>query len=119
MELNQPQQILAVNDTDRLFEIAQRYRIDLLTSCGAEGMSVVLAEKQKTDPTARLPPYVQTTMVPCAGYQASNPALQSECSYVVLDFNKDQLRFSKKSSFFAFLQEIQILLVFERYFQKK
>lgn len=62
-------QILVVNDTDRLFEIAQRYRIDLLTSCGAEGMAVVLQQRKQENAEARIPNYIQTTMVPCAGYQ--------------------------------------------------
>lgn len=61
-----------LNSVDRFFEILKRYKIDLLTSCGIEGMAKILEEK-RSQPDFNgewLPAYLQTTLAECGGYQA-------------------------------------------------
>uniref|UniRef100_A0A183C2C5 Radical_SAM_C domain-containing protein n=1 Tax=Globodera pallida TaxID=36090 RepID=A0A183C2C5_GLOPA len=66
-----------MNDTDRFFDILKRYKVDLLTSCGIEGMARLLTKKKKEMPEAKLPEYVQTTMAQCGGYQSIPNNLES------------------------------------------
>lgn len=66
----QQTQWFIMNDTDRFFEILKRYKVDLLTSCGIEGMARILARKRAEMPEDKLPEYIQTTMAQCGGYQS-------------------------------------------------
>lgn len=102
-----------LNSVDRFFEILKRYKIDLLTSCGIEGMSQILKDRAASHPDEQLPSYLQTTMAECGNYVAlwvlfienmgfilvnifSAPGLQNECSYAVLNINKDTMTYTKK-----------------------
>ncbi|KAI1698005.1 hypothetical protein DdX_18155 [Ditylenchus destructor] len=87
---------LMLNSVDRFFEILKRYKIDLLTSCGIEGMSQILKDRAATHPDEQLPAYLQTTMAECGNYVAFAPGLQNECSYAVLNINKDTMTYTKK-----------------------
>jgi hypothetical protein len=57
--------VLSLKDNDRFFDILNRYKIDLLLSCGVEGMALILKERQAHKPTEQLPPYLGTTMATC------------------------------------------------------
>ena len=57
--------MLSLKDNDRFFEILNRYKIDLLLSCGVEGMAAILKERQQNKPKEELPPYLGTTMATC------------------------------------------------------
>lgn len=59
-----------LNSVDRFFEILKRYKIDLLTSCGIEGMSQILKDRAQSHPEEQLPSYLQTTLAECGGYMA-------------------------------------------------
>jgi len=61
---------LMLNSVDRFFEILRRYKIDLLTSCGIEGMSQMLQARAASHPDEQLPTYLQTTLAECGGYMA-------------------------------------------------
>uniref|UniRef100_A0A914HD96 Uncharacterized protein n=1 Tax=Globodera rostochiensis TaxID=31243 RepID=A0A914HD96_GLORO len=87
-----------MNDTDRFFDILKRYKVDLLTSCGIEGMARLLTKKKKEMPEAKLPEYVQTTMAQCGGYQSMDVTLQNECSFAVLDIRSDKMTFRKMNA---------------------
>ncbi|KAI1700805.1 hypothetical protein DdX_16495 [Ditylenchus destructor] len=87
---------LMLNSVDRFFEILKRYKIDLLTSCGIEGMSQILKDRAASHPDEQLPSYLQTTMAECGNYVAFAPGLQNECSYAVLNINKDTMTYTKK-----------------------
>jgi len=88
---------LMLNSVDRFFEILKRYKIDLLTSCGIEGMSQILKDRKVSHPDEQLPTYLQTTLAECGGYMAFAPNLQNECSYAVLNIKKDTINYAKKS----------------------
>uniref|UniRef100_A0A914KH59 Uncharacterized protein n=1 Tax=Meloidogyne incognita TaxID=6306 RepID=A0A914KH59_MELIC len=89
-------QWFVMNDTHRFFDILKRYKVDLLTSCGIEGMSRMLQAARKRMPDAKLPEYIQTTMAQCGGYQSVDVTLQNECTFATLNISPKQIEFKKK-----------------------
>ncbi|KAL7078111.1 hypothetical protein ACQ4LE_002178 [Meloidogyne hapla] len=89
-------QWFVMNDTHRFFDILKRYKVDLLTSCGIEGMSRMLSAARKRMPDAKLPEYIQTTMAQCGGYQSVDVTLQNECTFATLNITPKQIEFKKK-----------------------
>lgn len=85
-------------DIDRFFDILKRYKVDLLTSCGIEGMGKMLADARVRMPEAKLPEYVQTTVAQCGGYASADVSLQNECTYAVLDIRPQVMRYVKKNA---------------------
>ncbi|KAL3106873.1 hypothetical protein niasHT_010788 [Heterodera trifolii] len=82
-------EVLSLKDNDRFFEILNRYKIDLLLSCGVEGMAKTLAERRLNKPNEHLPPYLNTTMATCLN--AKN------CQYLVLEVKSNELNYWYKS----------------------